>query len=182
MVEVCRHSLLSSFTEHRDALLRFLARKLGNVALAEDLTQETWLRAANSDGAVAIGNPRSYLFRIASNLALDHQRHVGHRIELEATEEVAAAVADSQPSPENIVLYRSEFARLMRALDRLSPRCREVFVLCRFELLSHAEIGRRLGISRNTVVSHMVTALAALEREMAPISDTQEHFPHRGSR
>lgn len=44
--------------------------------------------------------------------------------------------------------------------------CREVFALCRFEELSHAEIARRLGISRNTVVSHMVTALAALEWEM----------------
>jgi DNA-directed RNA polymerase specialized sigma24 family protein len=46
------------------------------------------------------------------------------------------------------------------------PRGREVFVLCRFEELSHAEIARRLGISRNTAVSHMVAALAALEWEM----------------
>jgi RNA polymerase sigma factor (sigma-70 family) len=166
-----RHqSLLQSFAEHRDALLRFLARRLDNTALAEDLTQETWLRAANrqafAPGAAIIDNPRSYLFRIAANLALDHQRHVGHRVELQESEEVAEAVADPRPSPENVVLYRSEFARLMRVVDGLSPRCREVFVLCRFEELSHAEIARRLGISRNTVVSHMVTALAALESEM----------------
>lgn len=164
------HRLLSSFAEHRSALLRFLRRRLGNAALAEDLTQETWLRTANARGAAAIDNPRGYLFSIASNLALDHQRHVGHRVELQAVAEVVEAVADHQPSPENVVLYRSEFARLLRVVDQLSPRCREVFVLGKFEGLSLAEISQRLGISRNTVVTHMVNALAAIEREMA--SDT----------
>jgi len=164
------HRLLSSFAEHRSALLRFLRRRLGNAALAEDLTQETWLRAANARGAAAIDNPRGYLFSIASNLALDHQRHVGHRVELQAVAEVVEAVADHQPSPENVVLYRSEFARLLRVVDQLSPRCREVFVLGKFEGLSLAEISQRLGISRNTVVTHMVNALAAIEREMG--SDT----------
>lgn len=172
MAEDRRQTLLQSFAEHRDALMRFLTRRLDNAALAEDLTQETWLRAASSPGgghgAAAIDNPRSYLFRIASNLALDHLRHVGQRVEVQATDEAAAAVADSQPSPEKVVIYRSEFARLLRVIDGLSPRCREVFVLCRFEELSHAEIAERLGISRNTVVSHMVNALAAIEREVDP--------------
>ena len=77
MVDDRRQSLLQSFAAHRDALLRFLARKLDDRSLAEDFTQETWLRAANSPGGAAIGNPRSYLFRIASNLVLDHKRRVG---------------------------------------------------------------------------------------------------------
>ncbi len=97
----------------RDALLRFLGRKLDDRSLAEDFTQETWLRAANSPGGAAIGNPRSYLFRIASNLVLDHQRRAGQRVELKVAEETAAAVADARPAPGNVVLYRSEFARLV---------------------------------------------------------------------
>jgi RNA polymerase sigma-70 factor (ECF subfamily) len=161
-------SLLSSFARHRSALTRFLQRRLNNnAALAEDLAQETWLRAANARNVAAIDNPRSFLFSIASNLAIDHQRHVGHRIELQAAAEVVEAVADRQPSPENVVLYRSEFARLARVVDGLSPRCREVFVLGKFEGLSLSQIGERLGISRNTVVTHMVRALTTIEREMA---------------
>ena len=131
MVDDRRQSLLQSFAAHRDALLRFLARKLDDRSLAEDFTQETWLPAANTPGGAAIGNPRSYLFRIASNPVLDHQRRVGQRVELKVAEETAAAVADARPTPENVVLYLSEFARLVRILDGLSPRCREVFVLCR---------------------------------------------------
>jgi len=161
------HSLLSSFAEHREALLRFLQRRLNNMTLAEDLAQETWLRAASAQNAAAIENPRSFLFRIASNLAIDHQRHVGHRVELAASPAVTEAVPDRQPSPENITLYRSEFARLLHVVNGLSPRCREVFVLGKFEGLSLAEIGTRLGISRNTVVTHMVNALAAIERELS---------------
>jgi RNA polymerase sigma-70 factor (ECF subfamily) len=162
-----RHRLLSSFSEHREALLRFLQRRLNNFALAEDLTQETWLRAAGMRNAAPIDNPRGFLFRIASNLALDHQRHVGHRIELPVSPAITEAVADRQPSPESVTLHRSEMARLLQIVEGLSPRCREVFLLGKLEGLGLAEIGARLGISRNTVVTHMVNALAAIEREMA---------------
>jgi len=176
-----RDRLLASFTEHQEALKRFLLRRLGNPALAEDLAQETWLRAANADAAAAIDNPRAYLFRIAANLALDHQRHVGRGVEVETAPDFVSAIADRSPTPENIVLYRSEFARLLRVVETLSPRCREVFVLAKFQELTYAEIGRRLGISRNTVITHMVTALAAIERELPPHKDNAENSAGRPS-
>lgn len=166
MAEERRRTLLQSFAEHRDVLLRFLARRLDDKSLAEDFAHETWVRAANSPNGAVVGNPRSYLFRIASNLVLDHQRRIGLQVELKAPEATTRAIADGQPSPESVALHRNEFARLLRAIEALPPRCRDVFVLCRFEELSHAEIAVRLGISRKTVVNHMVSALAAIERTM----------------
>jgi RNA polymerase sigma-70 factor (ECF subfamily) len=157
--------LSATFTEQQEALKRFLLRRLGNAALAEDLAQETWIRAVNAKTAAPIGNPRAYLFRIAANLATDHRRHVGKGIEVEAAAE-RLDIADRAPSPEEAALYRSEVARLLKAVDRLPPRCREVFVLARFEEMTYAEIAGRLSISRNTVIKHMVAALAVLEREM----------------
>src|SRR3546814_2254206 len=79
--------LSATFTEQQGALKRFLMRRLGNAALAEDLAQETWIRAVNADTAAVIQNPRAYLFRIAANLATDHQRHVGKGIEVPAAVE-----------------------------------------------------------------------------------------------
>lgn len=165
MPEICRYSLLASFAEHRQALMRFLVRRLGNPALAEAVARETWRRAAISPGGAVSGTPRSHLFRIATDMVIDHQRHVGQRMESRAAEE-AAFVADSQPSSENVVLYPGEFARLVRVIDGLPARCREVFLLCRVDGLSHADIADRLGICRNVVVSHMVNAMAMIEREM----------------
>jgi len=168
-----KEKLLSAFTDQRNALTRFLARRLGCHALAEDLAQETWLRLASSQPA-GIANPRAYLFRVASNLALDHQRHVGLGVEVEASEATMEAVSDPQPTPEATALHRSELAHLLRRLDALPPRCREVFILAKFEELSYAEIAERLGIAKNTVMVHMVKALASLERARHDGDRTEE--------
>jgi RNA polymerase sigma-70 factor (ECF subfamily) len=158
-----REKLLSAFLEHRAALMRFLARRLGDATLAEDLTQETWLRAASGGGAAAIANPRSYLFRVAANLAIDHRRRVRRRGP-EASPDAAAAVADPAPSSEAVVLTREELRLLGAAIEGLPPRCRQVFLLARIEGLTYVEIGRRLGISPKTAFSHMVKALGLLQQ------------------
>ena len=165
MSGICRYALLQSFAEHRQALMRFLTRRLGNPALAADLAHETWLRVARRAGGAPGGNPRSHLFRIAANLAIDHQRRGGGLMKGGAPED-AMAGGHGQGLPANVVHHRSEFARLARVIDALPPHHREVFLLCRFEGMSHTEVARRLGVSGNAVVSHMVNALSAIEREM----------------
>ena len=57
---------------------------------------------------------------------------------------------------------------LSRALDELSPRCQEVFLLSRNRGLPIAEIGAMLGISPKTVEIHMTRALSALRQKLAP--------------
>jgi RNA polymerase sigma-70 factor (ECF subfamily) len=193
-----RNRLLAAFAEHQQGLIRFLWRRLGNHALAQDLVQETWLRAAtaslspNPAGRAAgrenpdpldhsyrkggaapvagagradlaqIADPRRYLYRIAANLAVDHQRHVNRGVEVPAEPDHLAAIADRAPSPESVVLHRRELQKLLEAIDRLSPRCREVFLLTKLEGMSYAEVAARLGISKNTVMVHMTNALAQL--------------------
>lgn len=157
MSEICRYTLLQTFAEHRQALMRFLACRLGNPALASHLAHEIWLRIAHKPEGGLPGTPRSHLFRIASRVASDHQNQTAPDGRFEPTPRI---------SHRNVVPHRSEFARLVRVIDALPPRCREVFLLCRFEGLSHAEVARRLGIDRATVVHHMVSALMAVEGEM----------------
>ncbi|WP_341915240.1 RNA polymerase sigma factor [Ferrovibrio terrae] len=156
-----RDGLFAAFFDHQDGLKRFLRRRLGNAALAEDLTQETWLRAAAANAA-PIENPKSYLFRVAANLANDHLRRARHGIELQGQESVVPFYADPRPSPEQQAAGRSELQRLLRAVDGLSPRAREVFILAKVHELSHAEIALRLGIAKNTVMVHMANALEYL--------------------
>jgi len=194
-----RNRLLAAFAEHQQGLMRFLWRRLGNHALAQDLVQETWLRAATASlspiaatGMAASGedpdppdphrardatgsfpasrridreqiaDPRRYLYRIAANLAVDHQRHANRGIEVPAEPDHVAAIADRAPSPESVVHHRRELEKLLAAIDRLSPRCREVLLLTKLQGMSYQEVAAHLGISKNTVTVHMTNALAQL--------------------
>ncbi|GBR02297.1 DNA-directed RNA polymerase sigma-70 factor [Gluconacetobacter liquefaciens] len=155
------------FSEQRSGLLRFLFRKVGNHALAEDLTHDVWVRIARRHHPEMPDSPAKYLYRIASNLALDHLRRDTLQIEIQADERQTGAIAAPNASPEEIAIQRDQLERLRAAVETLPPRCREVFILAKLEGLSYQRVADRLGISRNTVVTHMVTALAALDRALA---------------
>jgi DNA-directed RNA polymerase specialized sigma24 family protein len=62
------------YLRQRDALVRFLIQRTRDPALAEDIAQETWLRIDHTGAVSAVHNPKAYLFRIASNLAIDYLR------------------------------------------------------------------------------------------------------------
>lgn len=162
-----RDKLLNVFLDQRTRLQRFLGRRLGNPALAEDIAQETWVRAATAPGIGPILDHRRYLFRIASNLARDHERHVRQGVEVTLPEPAAQAIPDPRPDPEMEALRRAELDDLLRAVGSLPPRCREVFLLVKVQGLTYAEAAARLGIARNTVMVHMSHALKWLDGYLA---------------
>lgn len=148
-------------------LLRFLARRLACRHTAEDLLQETYLRCLEKPPE-ALENPRAYLYRVAGNLAVDHFRRHNRRSEHEALDldEEGLEIADAGQDVETMVFSRQQVEQLKQAVEELSPRCREVFILHKFEHLSYAEVAAKLGISESTVVKHMVAALAHCRRRV----------------
>lgn len=150
--------LLAVFIEQRDALMRFLTRRLGNGAVAEDLTQEAWLRVAGN-GAAAIANPRAYLFRIAANLAIDYQRSEKRR-RLSADEvDSLLDVPDETPDVVSTAMARDELAALRQALGELPARRRAIFLAARLGGQTHREIADRHGVSTRAVEINVQRAL-----------------------
>lgn len=147
------------YAEHGEELQRYLTRRLNCAQTAADLTQEVFLRLMRSESAGSVNNPRAYLYRIASNLLADHFRGVTQQPRLVGPS-LWEMVPDETPSPERTLLSRDEVRRLERAIDRLPPRQREILLLHKFEGLSYRVIAERLGISENTVMVHMMRALA----------------------
>ena len=144
---------------HGKELQHYLNGRLNCTHTAADLTQETFSRLLNSQSTDTIKNPRAYLYRIASNLVTDHFRRLRHSppaVEMD----VAEAVPDEAPGPERTLLARDELHCLERAVSELPPRQREILLLHKFEGYSYAIIAERLGISKNTVMVHMMRALA----------------------
>ncbi len=140
--------------------------RVANRADADDIAQESWLRVAATMRAgkdAPIVNLRAYLFRIARNLIIDHRRREAAKPWTDTDDAVLAAAPDPRPDPEAALVTRSELARMDRIMAAMPVKPREVFRLSRIEGLSFAEIGRRLGVSRQTVHEHMSRALLAIQ-------------------
>jgi len=159
--------LIAAFLSGRDAIRRFLIARLGNAEEAEDLLQELYLKVEHAE-PTDVREPAAYLFRMAQNLARDHRRERQRTRKREADwasmQTVTAgtqAVADA-PSAESAIAARQRLAAIRAALEELSPQCRRVFTLHKFDELSHQEIAKKAGISRSTVEKHMHTALKHL--------------------
>lgn len=153
-----RGNVQAIYLLHSAEIERFLLRRLSCPDTAADLTQETFARLLRLGAIEQIENVRAYLYRTATNLALDHQRRRKH-MHQSTDPKVLQNVADLGPDVERRLLSRERLERLRRAVDSLPPRQREVFLLHKFADLSYQEISDRLGISKNTVMVHMVRAL-----------------------
>src|SRR5690606_5475397 len=102
-----------------------------------------------------VANPRAFLYRVAGNLAIDHLRREQARAKYVTSGTVPEATPDATPSAEAALDARQRLALLMRAVDELPPRCRQVFVMRKIDGLSQAAISAALGIGRNMVEKHL---------------------------
>jgi RNA polymerase sigma-70 factor (ECF subfamily) len=154
-------SLRHALARHSRDLLRFLTRRVG-AHDAPDLAQDAIVRVLSYAERTAVRETGSLLRSTAANLAKDHARR--RRTEGEAIVgglDVDALLVPSL-SPEARLDAQEALSRFTAALDALPPRCRQVFVMRRFEDLHQEEIARRLGISRNMVEKHLRTAFRLL--------------------
>lgn len=159
--------LSRAFASEQGRLTRLIQRIVRNRAAAEELVQDTFLNVLRQPPDRAdIDQPAHYLARAARNLALNYLRSGRHAVEVPIKDEVRDGIADQAPSPERVCVYRGELRYLLSVLAQLSWRRRQVFALHKFDGLSYGQIGAKLGISRNTVMVHMVNAMAELDRRL----------------
>lgn len=131
---------------------------------AEDVVQQAFANILGRGAAAPADPGAAYLARAVRNIALNHLRSLRRRAAIEIEGAEIEALADLSPSPEMVTLYRAELRRLLEAIARLPERRRQAFALSRIEGLSHAEVAARMGLSRNSVITHLVLALADLDR------------------
>jgi RNA polymerase sigma-70 factor (ECF subfamily) len=153
------------FARYRAALHRHVGRLLGSWADAEDVVQETYSRLLRVAELERIENrARSYMFRIATNLAYDRHRR--------PREQSLDELGDSVPElgfvegPEAVLDMERATEALCRTLLQLKPRCRQVFLLRTAEGLSYEAIAERLGSSKRTVEREMKHALDTCQRRL----------------
>lgn len=155
-------------TSHLDALYRTALRLTSRPQDAEDLVQETYLRAWRSLQTYRPGtNPKAWLFRILHNAHIDRFRASTRAVqtvdELEG-QDPAFVVHDT---PESLVLAGVMDAEVREALTALPDVFRSCLILADLEGFSYQEIAEILGIPRGTVMSRLFRGRRALRRALA---------------
>ncbi len=154
------------FQEHQRDLLAMLRRMVGCQETAADLAQEAYIRLADLPTSKMILSPRAFLFRTATNLALDHfrkQKFRGQRqTSLDEAEHVPtdARAIDAQAYDKQLV------ATLEKVLCSLSDRTRAVFVMRRVYGHSYQEIAAQLRMSERAVEKHLVKAMTCCQEAL----------------
>ncbi len=152
------------FEKYQPLLFRHIVYTLQDVDTAHDIVQETFVRVWKRRSSLQPDLPfLSLLFRIGRNLVLDAAKHTAVQKKYEA--EVGNALLPGSHDPEEALHVKMLEERIVEIVRmRLSPRCREIFLLSRMEGMSHAEIGEQLGIGIKTVENQITRALNALRK------------------
>ena len=157
--------LEGAFLQHQRRVFRAAFRITGNAQDAEDVLQTVFLRLARQgEGALAVGNLSSYLYRAAINAALDLLRARREHPSV-ALEEAERSPDGSAGRPDRVHEAAELRAWLRRAIASLPPRAAEVFALHHLEGLENKEIARTLGMSRVAVAVTLHRARHRLQQE-----------------
>jgi RNA polymerase sigma-70 factor, ECF subfamily len=140
----------SVFELHRPVLFGAAYRMLGTRADAEDVLQEAWLRWNRADRD-AVDEPRAYLFRLVTRLALDQLRRVKARREAYVGPWLPEPLLTSSGADERAELVETLSTGLLVVLETLAPLERAVFVLREAFGFSHAEIAEMTGRTERAV-------------------------------
>lgn len=165
--------------QHSRAIFRLAYRMTGNEEDAEDVVQETFLRAYRQlDRYEARSSFSTWLYRIASNYSLDlirmRKRHEEKRERGSATDnrDILQSIPVNSPSPDRMVYSGEVKQRVEAALGELSDQERTAFVLRHFEGLSIEEIGQALGTGGNATKHSIFRAVQKLRRSLEPVVGT----------
>jgi RNA polymerase sigma-70 factor (ECF subfamily) len=150
------------FDHYRPKIFGFLARMAGRRELAEDLTQETFLRLARKATTLAEDTRlAAWLFTVARNLYYSHCRSAS--LDAERLDRLALRGPEPEPGPFEDAAASELGRRLERAFARLGDRDREVLLLIAVEQVEHAAAAEVLGLSAEALRQRLSRARKALE-------------------
>lgn len=167
---------------HRRGILGFIGRMVGDAAISEELAQETFLRIyLSKDRYTPKAKFTTWLYRIASHLALNHLRDHKHDRRTESLDEPAGEgsaslreFADRRPGVETLLLEEERQAFIRLAIARLPERQRAAVIMHKYQGLGYQEIGGALELSESATKSLLFRAYETLRKELRPLLQNGE--------
>ena len=155
------------FSNYHDSLFHFVVYRVKDSDLAEDITQETFLRVwKKRQSLVPEKSFFSLIARISTNLCYDHFRHVEvrnrHKDQLP---DYGKSHFDDPEKINQAEMLEEEIQRVVN--EKLPDKCRSIFILSRMEGRTNPEIAEILGLSIRTVENQIYRALKILKKNLA---------------
>jgi RNA polymerase sigma-70 factor (ECF subfamily) len=153
------------FTSHANLLRNYIYYKCGNLDLANDIVQDSFLKFWNNCNKVILGKAKSYLFTIANNLFLNE--YAKSKVAISFKNIPKKDITNETPE---FLLEEKEFAlKLENAISKLTEPQRTAFLMNRIDGKKYREIAEILGISVKAVEKRMHLALKQLREKVGNI-------------
>lgn len=147
-------------------LCLFSLKFVGSPDLAEEAVSDVFVKIWKNRTQLRIEiSLRAYLFRAVRNQSLDYLKKQLARAE--TCDKPQLPLADTQASPEMLLVHEELHERIEAAIANLPPQCQQVFRLSREEGLKYQEIAQQLNLSIKTIETQMGRALQKLRRDLA---------------
>jgi RNA polymerase sigma-70 factor (ECF subfamily) len=167
---------------YRGPIFNFLLRSARDRGRAEELYQDVWMKVIERcDEFRGDAKFSTWLYTIARNLCIDHQRKMKFRghASLDAPQpssgqSIGERVSSFGPSTEQLAAGRLLGDRIARAVEGLPDEQREVFLLRQLQGLAFKEIADVVGVPANTVKSRMRYALERLQHTLSDLEEPHE--------
>ncbi len=167
---------------HERPVFNVALRLLRDVGLAEDATQDTFIRAWQNIGTFQTGSVRSWLYKIATNRSYDMLRASARRpagsleAEIVEIEPIWTSGGAGDEAPDTHALRRELSIYLERALTALPDDQRMVVLLVDVQGLDYHEVAEAMGIALGTVKSRLSRARAKIRQALADDAPARELF------
>ncbi len=161
--------------KYRRPMISFMYRMVHNSAIAEELAQEVFLRVYRSrEGYAASAKFTTWLYRIATNLAVNHARDNKHerpetKVSLDETDEetgLSIDVADTTLNVEQTMLRRERLAAIRRHVEELPERQRMAVVMHKYQNMDYRQIAGVLHLSESATKSLLFRAYETLREKL----------------
>jgi RNA polymerase sigma-70 factor (ECF subfamily) len=159
--------------KHRTPVVHFLYRMVQNPAVAEELAQEVFLRVYRSRATYEpTAKFTTWLFRIATHLALNHLRDGRHerleeRLDDDSAEFPLRQVSDGRPSVEQRMVYEAKLDEVRRAVAGLPSKQRAAVLMHKYQEMEYSQIAKVLNCSESAIKSLLFRAYETLRARLA---------------
>lgn len=164
--EICNPKTFESiFAMYAKDLKRFIFFKTQDMAVAEDILQDTFLKLWDNCDKVNHEKVKSYLFTVANHIFLNKEKHKkvvrNHKLHIVKGKNIE--------SPEFLLIEKEFFKKIETTIAALPEKQKEVFLLNRIEKKKYKEIAIMLNVSIKTVEKRMHLALVQMRKQIGNV-------------